>query len=374
MKKRGMMLILCALLLFQLAMPSAAAAKQVCFVATGENILTLTDDTMPFWYNGYLYVSSSIFTGVARDSLNISRVYNKTMSQVVLYSEGNALLFDMNMRYAQDVEGNIYRPGGVRRNGNLYVPASVVAEFFGLQYSFIEVPRGHLVWLRRPDSLQIQDTLFADAASFAMEEKYSEYIKAQEATAPQEPDVEEPVVVPEITGKVMYLCIRAGEDTKVLLDVLDRYDAQAAFFCDLEFLETEGGLLRRMTATGQAIGLLVDAADPERTVEEQLELGNQILERATCGRTRLVQVENGREQDVEAAKAAGYRCLDADLDRSGYSLRTQTHAENLRQRLTNRRSGVVVWLGDTVGGTGLRAFLGAATEAEDRCLAWTETA
>ena len=373
MKKRGVMLVLCVLMLFQLALPPARAAGQVCFVATGENILTLTDDTMPFWYNGYLYISSSIFTGVARDSLNISRVYNKTMSQVVLYSEGNALLFDIDMRYAQDVNGNVYHPGGVWRNGNLYVPASVVAKFFALQYSFIEVPRGHLVWLRRPDSLQIQDALFADAASFAMEEKYSEYIKAQEAAVLPEPDAGISTA-PEITGKVMYLCVRAHEDTQTLLDALDRYDAQAAFFCDLDFLEMEGALLRRMTATGQTIGLLVDAADPERTVEEQLELGNQALERATCGRTRLVRIENAKEQDEEAASKAGYRCLNEDLDRSGYSLRTQTHADSLRQRLANRRSGSVVWLGETVSGTGLRAFLSAATEAEDHCLAWTETA
>lgn len=373
MKKRGVALLLCLMLLVQMAMPQAEAAKQVCFVAAGENILTLTDDTMPFWYNGYLYVSASIFTGVARDSLDISRVYNKTMTQVVLYCEGDALLFDINTRYAQDVDGNIYRPGGVVRNGNLYVPAAVVAEFFGLQYSFINVPRGYLVWLRRPDSLQIQDSLFADAASFAMEEKYSEYIKSKETEQEAAPEPELPAA-PVITDRVMYLCFRAGEDTLMLLDVLDRYDAQAAFFCTPEFLETEGALLRRMTATGQAIGLLVDAEDPDQTVEEQLEAGNQTLEAATCGRTRLVRIENAGEKELETAQKAGYCCLNEDLNRSGYFLRTQSHADDLRQRLANRRTGVTVWLGDSANGTGLRAFLAAAEEAEDRCLAWKETA
>ena len=371
MKKRVALLALCVLLLFQLAVPPARAAESVCFVAAGENILALSDDTMPFWYNGYLYISSSIFTGIARDSLNISRVYNKTMSQVVLYSEGNALLFDVDTNHAQDAAGNTYYPGGIRSNGNLFVPASVVAKFFGLQYSFIEVSRGHLVWLRRPDSIQIQDSVFADAASFAMAEKYNEYQKSQEST-----DASDVPATPgtEITGKVVYLCLEAGTDAAGMLDVLDRAGAQAAFFCDLDFLEQQGALLRRMTATGQAIGILADAENAEMTVAEQLEAGNRLLEQATCGRTRLARVENGSQQDVEAIEAAGYRCLDEDLDRSGYALRNVSHADSLRQRLATQRGNTAVWLGDSANAAGLRVFLSVSEEAGNRCLVWSETA
>ena len=370
MKKRGAALLLSVLLLLQMAVPPARAAKQVCFVAAGENILTLSDDTMPFWHNGYLYISSTVFTGVARDSLNISRAYNKTMSQVVLYSDGKALLFDTDVRYTEDADGNIFYPGVVQRNGNLWVPAATVAKFFGLQYSFMSVPQGHMVWLRRPDSLQISESQFADAATFAMTEKYNEYIR----TTMPEPETEEPPEVkPELTGKVLYLCLQAGEDTAAMLDALERMDQYAACFCDLEFLAEQGDLLRRMTATGQAIGLLADAKHPELTVEEQLEEGNRLLEQATCGRTRLARVENGTEQDEEAAKENGYRCLRENLDRSGYSLRNGTQAENLRQRLENRRSGTVVWLGEEVSATGFRAFLTYANEAEDHCLIWRET-
>ena len=74
----------CLLLVFQLAAPVRAEAGYICFVAAGESILPLSDSTMPFWHNGYLYIASSIFTGVGREALNIGRISNS--GQVILYS------------------------------------------------------------------------------------------------------------------------------------------------------------------------------------------------------------------------------------------------------------------------------------------------
>ena len=59
MKKRWAMGLLCCLLLFQLAFP-AKAAGSVYFVAAEESVLPVTDATMPFWANGYLYVPASV--------------------------------------------------------------------------------------------------------------------------------------------------------------------------------------------------------------------------------------------------------------------------------------------------------------------------
>lgn len=43
----------------------------VCFVAVGESVLPMSDQTMPFWRDGYLYIASSTFTGAAGEALNI---------------------------------------------------------------------------------------------------------------------------------------------------------------------------------------------------------------------------------------------------------------------------------------------------------------
>ena len=129
-----------------------------------------------------------------------------------------------------------------------------------------------------------------------------------------------------------------------------------------------------MTATGQSIGLLVDAKDTERTVLEQMSLGNDALEEATFGKTRLVWVQNGEEQDFQTVKEAGYRFLEPDLDRSGYHLQGVSNANSLLRRISDQRDDVTVWLADTANLSGLRAFLSAVGNAEGQCLAWTETA
>jgi hypothetical protein len=178
----------------------------------------------------------------------------------------------------------------------------------------------------------------------------------------------------EVDGKKIYLCMNAADHTETLLNLLDQYHSQAAFFCTPEFLETQGDLLRRMTATGHAVGILVDAGDPERSLEEQLRAGNRALEQATFTKTRLVRVENGDEQAFRTVREAGYRFLEPDLDRTGYQLQGVAGANSLLRSISNRRGDVTVWLGDTAGAGGLRAFLAAAGNAEGQCLAWTETA
>lgn len=69
MKKRWAMGLLCCLLLFQLAFP-AKAAGSVYFVAAEESVLPVTDATMPFWANGYLYVPASVFTNLGISVIN----------------------------------------------------------------------------------------------------------------------------------------------------------------------------------------------------------------------------------------------------------------------------------------------------------------
>lgn len=375
MKKRAAALALCALLVLRLAVPPAEAAEDVYFIAVQEYVLPLSNDTMPFWYGGYLYIPSTIFTGVVRDALDISQTYNSAQKRVVLYtglrSGGRSILFDLGKNYAYDKDGNTLFPGAILRNGVPYVPASVVAKFFNLQYSITEVNHGHLVWLRWP-GFGLSDKDFANAASFSMAECYNVYLKSKEPQGPAADSGTGSGV--ETEDRSIYLCLEAGDTTAALLDALDRYDAQAAFFCTVDFLRGQGDLLRRMAATGQSVGILADAADPSRTVAEQLEEGNRALALATCGKTRLAMIQNGNDQALQAARDAGYCCVTPDIDRTEYDLRSGSNAASLLKRVSAYRGDVSVWLGGTADAVGLRAFLLAAGDADGRCLALTETA
>ena len=354
------------------AVPSEAAGT-VYFTAVNKNVLSLSDATMPFWSGGYLYVPSTIFTGVGRD-LGVSYYPNIAKQTVLLYVDDtiySSLVFDLNKDYAIDNEGNMYFQKPIQRGGVIFLPISLIARCFGLLYSTVEVDRGYLVWVRNPD-MDMEERYFADAARSRMDYEYSQYLRNQGAAAEETvPEQSEPSVV---TGQRIYLSIEAAESAAVssLLDTLDRYDAQAAFYCTAGFLEEAGDLLRRMSAAGQAIGLIADAAD-DRPVTEQLEAGNRLLSQAASVKTRLAWIRNATAEAVAEAEAAGFCCLTPDLDRSAYPLSSTGAADTLFQRVTSRSGAVTVWLGDGANAAGLGSFLSAAEAADDRCLAMTET-
>ena len=384
MKKRVAAAVLAVLLVCQLSSGPAEAAENVYFTAINDNMLSLSEDSMPFWSNGYLYVDSAIFTMAPNTPgkvLGIYRSWNVAKKLLVLSSDEEVLkllFFDLAAGTVQDNQGVSYYPAAILRNNVVFVPLALITYYFDLTYSRVRVPHGYLVRVKN-DKAFFSDKNFVDAATYQMESMYSEYIRnkaTQQETQTPSGTGDAPVPPAEQTGgKTVYLCAEAAEGTvtEELLHELDRAGSQAAFYCTREFLGERGDLLRRMTATGQAVGLIADGADAERSVEEQVEEGNRLLWQATCGKTRLVLLKNGTDRQRETLEAAGYRCLEPDLDRSGLSLKSASAADQLLKRVTERRGNVTVWLETGADAVGLRAFLSAARQAEDRCLALTET-
>lgn len=376
MRRRAAALILCALLVFQL--PPARAADRVYFTAAGSYILPLSDNTMPFWSGGYVYIASSIFTGAAREALGVSQVLNSDQGRLVLYSSGRSLTFNLSENCALDNDGAAYYPGAIQRNGTVFVPANTVSRYFDLVYSVIEVERGSLVWLRQP-SYGTTDKLYVNAAQYSMNSVYADYIRAKEAARPDgssggspkpsSAGTEDPSAG-SLDGKRIALCLAGG--SAAAADALDSYHAGAAFFFTPEDMERQGDVLRRLTAAGQSVGILADASDPERSVAEQLEAGNAALFQAACGKTRLAYIQNGGPQALQTARELGFRCLQPEMDRSGQSLRSLSDAQALVQRLAARRGNAAVWLGDDVTPAGLRSLLSAVREAGGACAAYTE--
>lgn len=366
---------LALLMLVQTVPPTQAqAAKSVYYTAINDNIMPLTDATMPFWSGGFLYIAGSVFTGYLRESIGVSYTYNSSKQVAALYAVGKSnksLVFDLASGQTQDRLGTVYanRPA-IKRGGEVFVPAALVAEYFELKYSVVGVEGGHLVRLRTPGDSPLTDELFADAASYTMQERYDDYMKNQAQA--QLPDTPEGGEVFE--GKRIYLNFRAAEPARVtgLLDVLDRQHSQGAFFCTEEFLRAEGSLLRRMAATGQSVGICVDGS-LEMPLLDQVVQGNDALYRATCSMTRLVWAENVEQQGLESLALAGYVCLQPGLNSENQGLQTSASASALLQKISSRRGDISVWLGGNVNAVGLNAFLTAAYQAEDACIALVET-
>lgn len=369
MKKRWAALILCLLLALQVGLPPASAVGDVYFVGAEENILPLSDVTMPFWSNNYLYISPSVFTDAARDSLKIGMSQSSDGSWVALYWGSRALLFKKGVSYAEDQDGKRYYPGVSERNGELFVPAALVADFFGIRYSVLKVAHGSLVWLRTRDFILGED-LFTNAASNVMAQRYEDYQAAKRANeGPVDPEPETP---PEelIFGKPLYLCVKADEETPALLNLLDRYDGYMTFFCTPEYLAENDDLLRRMAGSGHAIGILAREGEGLPPVTEQLRAGNEALVRATFEKTRLVRVEQAAAETVQQLLAEGYRPDPSVL--KGESLRNSNRASELLRAMNTARGTAVVWLED-VNLSAMTSFLTLAARADDHCVPLTET-
>ena len=333
MKKRWAMGLLCCLLLFQLAFP-AKAAGSVYFVAAEESVLPVTDATMPFWANGYLYVPASVFT-----NLGISVINNTAKKMTVLEKDRRAMLFDWAKGTAQDSSGSLFTPGVIQSGGLVFVPASTVANFFGLQYSVTDVTNGYLVWLRSPDfGMSAKD--FANAATYNMEERYNAYNR--DATSSTTPNI--PVTPSAPTrGARIHLCLEADQRTSELL--------------------------RRMAASGHAVGILAESGED---TAEQLRRGNEALYRATLGKSRLAYVPDAEKTELQALEEVGWRCLTPSMDRSDYKLESSSNASALMKRVSARRGDVSVWLGTTASAAGLREFVISAQGAGHYCRAMTE--
>ena len=166
-----------------------------------QEILPLDDATMPFWSNGYLYVASSIFTGQVNKSLGVaylpSNVSNPNLC--ILYTGNNrSLMFDLSGNFARDSDGNISFRGAIRRGGEIFVPASVVAEFFKLEYSVTplsidtagESSYGALVWLRQPN-FGLSEKDFINAAFSQISMRYEQYLRERQ---PEDSGAETPPI------------------------------------------------------------------------------------------------------------------------------------------------------------------------------------
>ena len=374
MKRRWAALICCAALVLQLAVP-AGAAETVCFTAINETVLELDDATMPFWSGGYLYAPSTVF----RD-LGLGHSKNLIKGIVMMYAQNRHLLFDLNTGTVVDNRGESHYPAAIRRGSVVFLPVALMAQTFGLHYSAPrQVNHGYLVRLTNSAAM-LNDETFYDAVPSVLEERYSNYSKSHTQTAgettPTQPEEAGQEPGPEtVSGKQIFLCMALPESGgTALLDALESYSSQAAFYLTPEKMAAEGDLLRRMTGSGHAVGILADGGRTDLTVEEQTELANEAMWKATCGKTRLVWLENGTDQQRQALRKAGFALLEPTLDRSGYGLKSAAGASTLLSRIGTRRGPVSVWLGENVSSGGLRAFLREAREAEDRCLAMTETA
>ena len=365
-KKRFAATVLAVAMLLSLC-PAAMAEDLVYFTAVDERVLDLNDSTMPFWFGGYLYVAATVF----RES-GVGYSYNIVSQTLVLYDSSHSLVYDVSTGSGTDGQGDVYDHVCVTRGGVTFVAASPVASYFGRTYTNTRVNHGYLIRVKSSSAV-LPDSMFTETATYQMETKYQQYQK--NTTAVQTPDrdptgTETTDPTENTAGKSIYLCFLAEDANTVSewLDAMENRGGHAAFYFTEAVLARCGDQLRRLAASGCAIGLVPSSED---NPAEQLDRMNKILFAAAGVKTRLVY---GAGADITTLQSAGYCPLTPGIDRSRYGLNTSGESTSLLKQIRSRRSAVSVWLGSGVTAGALRTFLSSASAEGDRLLSMTEIA
>ena len=364
--KRRFAAALLALALLAGLCPPVSAEDQVYFTAVDERVLDLNDATMPFWFGGYLYVAATVF----RES-GVGYSFNVVTQTLVLYDSSRSLVFNVATGSGTNGQGELYDHVCVTRGGVTFLAASPVASYFNRTYSNTVVNHGYLIRVKSAAAV-LPDSMFTETAAYQLDAKYQQYQKKSAAGAPDRngTGAGDPETEDAPSGKSIYLCFLAedAEDVTVWQDALESRGGQAAFYFTEEALSRGGDQLRRMAASGCAVGL---APGSGGNLTGRLAAMNRTLFAEAGIKTRLVYAA---EADAANLRAAGYCPLSPVLDRSAYGLASAGASSALFGQIGRRRGPVSVWLGSGVTAGGLRSLISAAATGEDRLLAMTETA
>lgn len=312
--KRALCLVFALLLLASLAPKGARAAEDVCFLAANEKLFPLSDDTMPFWSGGALYVPHTLMDG---GDLGVH--YSRNMEKQVLTAynlHSGAITFDFA---AGTIETNTLKtiPGSaIVRGGVVFLPVSVLCDFFELDYIYTRVTYGYLLRVKTRSDTFSNDR-FIDAASMPMAQRYAQYEKAHAPADNPEGPSGSGQKEQETAQRTVYLVIESTSPEHTLPILDGASSARTAFLFAPQDLDGADDLLRRLAALGSPVVLRADASGGPESALEEIERYNRALWNAANIKTRLVVLDGASEETALAVLDAGYCPLRFALDFGG---------------------------------------------------------
>ena len=305
-RKRLLSLLLSVLMLCTLLPPRASAAPTLYFTAVNDRMCDLSDETMPFWQNGLLYVAGATVDGP--DDLGIRYSYNQEKSVAILYKGQRVLYCDLTAGTMENNRtGEQYAGSPIVRSGMVFFPITALAKMFDLKYSSTKIAYGYLLRIR-DDNAVLSDEYFIDAATDPIQKRYAQYERAHAAAESEQPETPPPVDTPTRRDDLtVYLLLPAAEEAALtqMLSTLENYQSHATLLLTPELLESAGDGVRRAAATGNAVALCISAETADEALA-QIERGNDALWRAASLRTRLVYLESADKTLRAAVVGAGY--------------------------------------------------------------------
>jgi len=349
-RRRILPLLLAAALFLGLSLPMPVSAAALYFTSINDSVAPLTADSMPCWSGGILYVPYTVFSARMNGisvSLGLDASYNRNNNTVTIFNLKQMLVFDLNNGTCRDeMTGTSYSSRAIMRNGKPYVALNMVCSFFGMEYSYNQLPyisQGYLVRIKGPDTV-LTDAAFIDAAERQINLRlrdYTQSLSPAEAAnpAPTTPAAPSVSTGPEENDTVAYLAFRCEEagGLSAILNALDSTGQYVLFFLSPQLIRDEGDLVRRMLGTGHSVGVLSSDGDEDTLLE-----GRAALEELAHTRTTLAYVPDSARDGLEEKS---WVCWDETLLlEPGDTVSGTAFASSALNRLGSRRRTVFLTL------------------------------
>ena len=229
-------LVLCVVALISAVSPVQGAS--VYFMAVNDQLLELSDETMPAMVEGVLYVPYTLLSANATGvNLGVYATYSAAAGRVLVFSSRKQLVFDLQSNMTYDMNGNFYSERAILRNSTVYLPIARVCDVFrgDIYYTVSRVEYGYLVRVRN-SAAELGDEAFIDAAANMMRNYHDRYQKEQPSA---DPDPQDSGVVPSSPPQVsssragIYLAFTLTEEednvVEQVLSALSVRGCRAAF-------------------------------------------------------------------------------------------------------------------------------------------------
>lgn len=340
---------------------SRAVLEGVYFSAANDQLLDLNADSIPFWSNGELYISSQFFQNT---DLNVLFVYSQSMNLAMLHNKTENLKFDLTKSTVYDNDGKNYAGYAIKKSGQIFFPINLVCSFFGLSWSITQTSTIPLLRITNGQEV-LSNTAFIDAASSMMATRYAAYEKQVEAIPPQQ-EVTTPPSPPPIhatDGQKVHLIFKSysPETTREILQFMDK-DCYATFLLTVEQM-SDGDLLRQLVGTGHSVVISIQSAT-EESIREELLKARELMWNAACAPLHLVWYD-GKLDITQLLSELGFVSISANFTPKGTPLTSSKAALTLFKKIGQYQEDISVFLGydnDCLGG--IRELIDQLQKAE----------
>lgn len=311
---------------------SAFATETPHFLAVNENLLQLEDRYIPIIADGLYYVPYHALdvasTGI---DLGVYPVYNAAIRTLTIYNREKVIAFDLTAGTCTDRDGTAYSCRAVTRNGQVYVPAKFICDFFDLTYSYFpETKFGPMVRICSATA-KLNDRHFLAAAQMQMEDRLRDWRKNQTptptptsvrpttTTSPTQTATPTPTpTVPKVDKSDVrtYLAFRVDqtEGMDSLLSRLEQNQIKGLFFFPADKLVQYDAQIRRVLIGGHGVGLLLSGATAEELADSAAE-GNRLLRQIAYTGTYTVLLPDETDAETTAAvQNGGLLVWQTDVD------------------------------------------------------------